>query len=476
MVGGLLLLAGLLSRATPAAAQESGAPLPLSGRVTMGATGSSGAQAPFWLVSNRHGRVARTAESAWLSGRVAGPLLHRGPLEVSVAADVLARGTAPATVHAHELYGRVEVGPLRATVGRAAYQQGIVDSTLSMGSTTWGRNTTPVPAVRVGTPSYLEVPGTNGFVGVKGTFAHGWFEQDRSTERPYLHEKQAYVRLLPQDGPVQLHAGVIHNVMWGGTDPTIGDLPDGLDAFWRVASGTRIDEEAAEELPEGEDSGLGNTVAAYDAAITAQAWGWRGKVYREFYIETAASRQLRNVWDGLWGANLVRRSGSGLVNRVLYEHLRLVRHNAVWGAEGRRGRRGREVYYNNFRYRNGWTHEGRVLGPPLVLSDQYAPRLISPDRSSDRPLINDIVVAHHLGVAGDVTAGWGYEAFLTYSRNHGAVFNPLSRHDQVTMLLEGQGPLLPERDLSLRVGLAADLGAAFEDRVGGLVALQWQLQ
>lgn len=409
-----------------------------------------------------------------MRGRIEGVLLDRGPINLSGAADVLARGTAPATVYAHELYGQVDIGPFRATVGRAAHQQGIVDSTLSMGSTTWSRNASPIPALRLEVPRYLDVPGTNGFVGVKGTFAHGWFEQDRFTQGAYLHEKQGYVRLLPQDGSIQLHAGIIHNVMWGGTHPTIGDLPDDLKAFWRVASGTRIDDEMADELPEGEDSGLGNTVAAYDAAVTAQALGWKGAVYREFYVETAASRYLRNVWDGLWGVNLVRRSGTGIVNRILYEHLRLVRHNAIWGAEGRRGRRGREVYYNNFLYRSGWSYEGQVLGSPMALTDQYAPRLVSPERDSDRPIINNIVVANHLGVAGHVTAGWDYKALLTYSRNHGAVFNPLSRHDQVTMLVEGEGPLFSERGLFLRVGLAADFGAAFEDRIGGLLALRWQ--
>lgn len=473
-VGGVLLIIGVLWGAAPATAQIGDAFPSLTGHVTVGATGGSGVRTPFWLVMNRQGRRSPSGENAWVRGRVDGTFLSEGPVDLSGAADVLARGTVPATVYAHELYGRMEVGPFRVTVGRATHQQGIVDSTLSMGSTTWSRNTSPIPALRLDMPRYLDVPGTNGFVGVKGTFAHGWFEGDRFTERPYFHEKQGYIRILPQDGPVQLHAGLIHNVMWGGTHPTIGDLPDDLKAFWRVASGTRIDDEMADELPEGEDSGLGNTVAAYDAAVTAQALGWKGAVYREFYVETAASRYLRNAWDGLWGVNLVRRSGTGIVNRILYEHLRLVRHNAIWGADGRRGQRGREVYYNNFLYRNGWSYEGQVLGSPMALTDQYAPRLVSPDRDSDRPIINNIVVANHLGVAGHVTAGWDYKALLTYSRNHGAVFNPLSRHDQVTMLVEGEGPLFSERDLSLRVGLAADFGAAFEDRIGGLLALRWQ--
>jgi hypothetical protein len=436
------------------------------------ATGASDDQLPFWLASNQHGIFGRDATSGAFETTVLLPPRQDRLFDLSAGAEVVARGSDRSTFYIHQLYGRLHAGPIRLTAGRKEYIQGIVDTTLSIGGTTWSRNAAPVPAVRAEIPSYLSVPGTRDFLAIRGTFAHGWFEGDRFVSSPWLHEKQFYVRLLPERAPVQLHGGVIHNVMWGGTHPTEGELPSDFEAFKNVVFPTQLDEEEADQFEqETAGSGVGNHVAAYDVALTTEIEDIGVRLYRQFYIETSGARQLRNVWDGLWGVNLFRASESGIVDRVLYEHLRFVRQNAVWGAEGRRGRKGRVKYYNNFVYESGWTHEGRVLGSPLALTKQDAPGFVSNENAL--PVINNIIVANHLGVAGAIGGGWRYRSLLTYSRNHGMLNNPQPRTDQFSGFFQASGPVLGQPSLQVTVSLSADLGGVFADRFGGRVGLSW---
>ena len=468
---GLLLL---LFAPRPACSQEDLSDLAWQQRVQVGvsmdATASTDDGLPFWLVSQRTGRFDRNATNGVtrLSAALA-PRLDRW-WSLSAGVDVVGRASRHSSLYLHQLYGRLHAGPLRATLGRMEYVQGIVDTSLTVGSTTWSRNATPIPALRVEAPAYVSVPFTQGFLAMKGAFAHGWLENDRFVESPYLHEKQLYARLFPQRWPVQLHGGIIHNVVWAGTHPTLGELADGFDTFQKVLFVEEL--EGDEGLPgEGQDSGLGNTIAAYDVAVSAQGWGWTGRVYREFYIDTAAGRRFRNVWDGLWGVNLVRAEPGHWIDRILFEHLRFVRQNALRGAEGRKGKRGREIYYNNFLYRSGWTYAGRILGTPLALTDVDAPNIANPDNGF--PVTNNIIVANHLGIAGHLHSRWQYRLLLTYSQNHGMLFNPQPRLDQVTTLVEVTGRPLPQRNLRVTLGTAFDGGAVFAERLGLYLGLAW---
>ncbi|WP_022836111.1 capsule assembly Wzi family protein [Salisaeta longa] len=438
-----------------------------AGLTAIGGTDDLG---PFWIVSNRYGRFGRAGQgvvgdaAVWVQPRAG------RRWDVSGGLHVVGRGSEQSALYAQAWYLTGHAGPFALTAGQQATVQGHIDTTLSLGGTTWSKNALPVPRIALYTPDYVSVPFTNDYVAVRGLLSHGWMPADRFVSNAYLHQKQAYLRLLPPRGPVQLHLGVIQNVMWAGTHPQAGELADGWDAFWKVLITEEL--EGNENVgPEGTDSGVGNTVAAYDVAVTAQGAGWRAKGYRQFYIDTAAGRRFRNFWDGLWGLSLRRATTGHWLDAVLYEHVRFVRQNAVWGASGKKGQRGREIYYNNYLYREGWTRAGRVIGLPLALTDAYAPRLAN--ASDGFPVTNNIIVAHHLGVAGHVAPRWTYRAFLTYSRNHGMLFNPQPRRDQVSGWLSVRGPLAPRYGLALTAGLAVDAGAVFADRAGLLLGLRW---
>ncbi|MCS4199836.1 hypothetical protein GGP93_001263 [Salinibacter ruber] len=217
-----------------------------------------------------------------------------------------------------ELYGQLRYGPLQLTAGWKKQVIGRVDTARSLGGITRSENATPLPKVRVSTPGYVPVPGTNGFLGAKGYLAHGWMGKGRVVQNAFLHEKYGYLRLLPPEWPVTLHAGLIHHAFWGGT-PTeavagreAGAFRDGLRQFGRVFFALRGSDEVGPDH-------MGN----YDFSVDVSAGPVEAQVYRQFFFEDKAGLWFRNVWDGLWGVGLRR---PGIANSLVVAH-----HVAVEG-------------------------------------------------------------------------------------------------------------------------------------------------
>jgi hypothetical protein len=265
--------------------------------------------------------------------------------------------------------------------------------------------------------------------------------------------------------------------MWGGTNPLRGPQEVSLRQWANVAFGLNILTRSSQTDEETSQVDA-NHVGMYDFGVDVDLGGAEGRVYRQFYIEDAPGLWFRNVWDGLWGVSL-QWDESALVSGVLWEHLRMTRQ----GSRRDLGEaRGADSYYNHFKYKGGWTYQGRTLGVPLLTPVSETPGL-----SQGLPGIgNNIVVAHHLGIEGHLGAGLFYRALGTYSRNYGAknvCATPAcedtrrsfsDRRDQWSVLAEVQG-LVPAVDgLSYNAAVAVDTGDFYDERVGVRVGLTWR--
>lgn len=464
------LLTGVLFLISACAPDATAQPVEYSARV--GVVGATSGELPFWMAANQYGRIDPRSAGALFDIAARKPLRHGKPFDYGIGVEMLGRASEQSALYAHQLYGALQTGPLRWQAGWREHTSGMVDPTLSMGSTMWSRNASPMPKLSVAVPEYVAIPGTQGFLAVRGYVAHGWLGPNRYIDRPYLHEKYAYLRIRFPGLPVQGHAGFHHNVVWAGTHPTQGDLPDGFNNFLRVVLGQGAPEGSNTATGE-QSNAFGNTVAAYDFAVTFAAGGVRGQVARQFYIEDTVSLAFRNVWDGLWSLSLRRAETGHLVDALVYEHLRMTRQGARTDLNEPRGP---DSYYNNFAYRSGWTYRGRTLGTPLLLAGEDVPGIT-----------NNIVVAHHVGLRGTVQPQLRYRALLTYSRNYGAskicgdadcntrVDGRTDRRDRYTTHLIAEGAL-PDwaRGLSAYASVSADLGFFNTDRVGLAGGLRWQ--
>lgn len=438
---------------------------------TFFAAGSSGSSLPFWLSSNQYGTIDPSSSNAGLQVGLHQPFTQRHEIDYAFGAEMVGRASRHATAHVHELYGRLQYRGLQLTAGRREQMFGRVDTSLSLGSVTWSQNAPPLPKVSLSTDGYISVPGTDDALALNGYFAHGWHESDRFVEDVLLHEKYLYARFLPPSSPVTAHAGLVHHAQWGGTHPHRGEEPDSFGQWLDTLVGERESDEAS-----------ANHIASYDFGLDVDFGSVQGRLYREFYIEDIAGLWFRNVWDGLWGVSLRRSEGPALVEAVLWEHLRMTRHNARFSAGEERGR---DRYYDHSVYRGGWTYQGRTLGIPLL-----TPAATTPGLPNNLPgMGNNIVVAHHLGVEGSLGTELSYKLLGTYSRNYGAkrvCANPEctstfdtnerteDRRDQYSVQLDVRGPLVAQYNLWFRTALAFDVGAFREDQMGLSIDLTWR--
>jgi hypothetical protein len=198
--------------------------------------------------------------------------------------------------------------------------------------------------------------------------------------------------------------------------------------------------------------------------------------YRQFYHEDTVSLRFRSPWDGLWGFGLTFPGAPFGVDAILYEHV-FTKQQGSFAFE----RRGTDNYYNHNIYPNGWTHFGRTIGLPLMTTaDGFG------------GVVNNIVIAHHIGVAGSFARALSWSIRATYSRNYGAhtlvliePYNryetelPLVRKDQYSLSLELRGPLSRRHGLSGLLDLAYDRGDLLPDgNVGVTIGLSksglWQ--
>jgi hypothetical protein len=280
-----------------------------------------------------------------------------------------------------------------------------------------------------------------------------------------LQDKSLYVRIFRPDQPMQLHVGLLMHTIWAGTHPEVGELPDGPMAFLRVMGGRAGDVDD----PDIEQGGsLGASSAGYDFGISFEVGSNQVMLTRYFHHTDRPSLFFRNPWDGTWGVRVERGEGR-LIDTFLWNHLRTTRQNAKF-SEGQE--RGEDTYYNNALYRSGWTYEGQVLGSPLFLKNDRGPGIS-----------NNIVIAHHMGLGGQLPGRISYELKVTYSRNYGAqkvCANPacsttedrrMPRTDQYSAALTLARTL---NALTFQAGISTDTGALYADRMSVLVGFSWK--
>jgi len=432
--------------------------------------GSTGENLPFWLHSNRWGIIDRNGANGFLRLTPKVGLPQIGPIKVQAGAELIGRLSHENSIFFNEVYLQADWKIFRLVAGRKKERIGITDSSLTAGSMIQSGNASPIPKLRIFTPEFVEIPGTNQWLSFKGYFSHGWLENSRVTSGAYLHQKYLYLRFFRERSRFNAYGGFVHNVTWAGTHPGFGDLPDGFKNFIRVVLAKNIAEDDP-NFPGNETGGtLGNTTAGYDTALEMDFDFGKVLVHRLFYLEDRPGLWFRSPLDGLWGVSLKLKHGSDIIQKISWEHLNTTKQGSKSFE-----RRGADNYYNNGIYYSGWTYHDRTIGSPFLFT-----------RPGTVGVQNNIVVMHYLGLQGKLSEDVQYKLMGSYSRNYGAnsvitdaaslqrVSGRMERADQYSLMLQTVVNL--STDLSLNIDLAYDTGELYPDQIGTLVSLSYRFR
>lgn len=434
---------------------------------------------PFWLYSNQHGLVDTHSPAGLAVINFQKNLMNdRSGFDYGFGATFANRISEDQAFFFSQLYTRFSYGVFQLTGGRFYEQTGTTNESLSMGSLTVSRNATPMPKVKFGIPEYAPVPLTNGFVEVKGALAHGWFEEDRVVEKAWLHEKYAYFR-FGGDFAFRPYGGLIHQSTWAGETDTEGDIGDSFADFINVFFALSGSDDAAapdQIYKQGDSRGI------WDFGFFLSLADFDFKVYRQFIYNDKDGVKLQVPQDGLLGISVdLPTKKQRFFTEFLYEYLYTKNQSGPLCPRNERDDFGGcDNYYNNRFYRSGWTYEGNTIGNPLFLpvGTPGIERTAFP-----AGIANNRIVAHHVGLKGNVSETVDYKLLGTWSRNYGLYDNiddnqnegPTdfdSNPEQWSLLAKFGYQPAGINSLKFNLSFAGDFGELYDDRMGVMLGIK----
>lgn len=455
-------------------------------------------QTPFWLRANQYGTVPltnpmlrvsaavrldyRPADSTgrrprWDWGYGLNAVVNAGP-----QAGPSAFGSS-GIVLLPEAYIKGRLGAFELYAGRRRETVGLADTLLTSGSYIWSGNALPMPKIQLALPAFTAIPFTKGVVSVLGAFNHGWFENTgRLTKGAYLHQAYLYGRLGKPTWRFRLYGGFNHEVMWAGYDPTLpnyiavdGHLLSSIRYYPAVVLGTRDaispSDKAATSF---EENRIGNHLGSLDVGADVSLNHWNVLVYRQFVYDDGSLFYGTNLADGLNGfrlRNTRRPTGAPFWLRQLT--LEYLFTGSQGGAEFdilNPKKRGRDDYFNNSQYPDGWTYFGRTIGTPFI-TPQTEVRATLPNHGIG--LANNRVSAVHLGLSGLLFSKIELLTKLSISKNAGTYNVPYpTLPTQFSGLLMASVPIDWLGGTVLGGSLAVDAGGLLPNSVGGYVYLR----
>lgn len=473
--------------ALPAAAQEKDN-APIRYELETGGMISTGKTLPFWMRTNQYGEVPLESGIVTFRGQLRKDYEKQEGKKHRFSYGYGARGVANVgrtnELILPELYGKIRFGAFELYAGRRREIMGLVDSTLSSGSYIWSGNALPIPKVQISVPHYTPIL-KSGLIAMKGNFAHGWFGSDEFTKSYFLHQKSIYVRLGRPEWHFRLHVGINHEAQWGGkpaepyqekkTGRWITSYGNNLSAYKHIVLGTPVHPEEAPDLfGEGSlnEAGnrAGNHLGSADIALEYDAPGVNIFLYRQSIYDDGSLFYLNNIQDGLNGIAFTRKNANQGILKLVVEYLYTVSQGGGGSTDAPSAvipeLRGRDNYFSNGIYKNGWTYNGGTIGTPFITPWTHLTG-IDYKGSKNRLIVNNRVKA--LMIAMQSRAGiFDLTTRLSFSKNRGNYNIPLSANQTSIQ----QTVSFPIRSFTLQTGLYYDQGELLEKNLGLSVMLR----
>ncbi|MFD1145281.1 capsule assembly Wzi family protein [Larkinella insperata] len=455
-------------------------------QVDVGAWVGTARSQPFWLRANQYGTAPSNTPSATVRAAVwkeysRSDTVHRrrSRLDWGFGLNPVVNAGAPSRVLLGEAYLKGKWGWLELLAGRWRQPIGLGDSTLSSGSVVVSDNALPIPKVQLATRGYVPFGFLRNWVAINAGYAHGWFNVPY-IQGSYLHQKYLYWRFGKPTGLIRVHAGLNHQVQWGGrADYLIGSnvavngkLPSQFKYYDDVILAINPTAWDNDDFTSFDGAyRIGNHLGSMDLAVEISTRAGEWFLYHQHLYEDQSGLLWINAPDGLTGLSWSRsKPGSGVVqlNRVVVEVLSTLNQSGpTFDLVGARFQ-GNDNYYNHGQYREGWSYLGRSLGTPFVApGGELVPRA-----QSGAFFPNNRVRMGYVGVSGRLFRSINWTSRLAYSRNYGTFSTPYAvPPGQFSGLIAAQAPIGNWPGVQLHVSLAVDQGKLLNNTVGGYIGL-----
>lgn len=434
----------------------------------------SGAQMPFWMVSNQYGKYSLDKSGAMGSLKVFSEGDSTQTWNFAYGLEAVSRLDESSHLWLHQ--GWVELDYLELIRLRAGIKEetfGNEYSSLSTGSIIWSNNARPMPKLEIGTAGFIDVPFTNELFQIKGSLTHGWFESDRYVQGVWLHQK--YVAARTQlDYPLNFYYAFYHFAQWGGEHPFHGSLPNDLDSYQKIFFSRKGDDDSPQSW---QVNRFGNHVGSRHYGIDWEREQYDINFYFQDVYEDGSGRRMENYPDGLWGIVWKNKRKDAPLVAVLYEYLQTTNQSGpVHDID--LALRGDDNYFNHGVYRSGWTHHRLTIGTPFITSPLFNQNIQDP---SNICIWNNRVRAHHFGAEGFMNADLSYRIMASYSKNEGLYASTIN----VPEVFRFEGPRYQwswrtdlsyhfrKQNITAILSIAGDQGSMYGDNIGVMLGMRY---
>ena len=356
---------------------------------------STDGNTPFWLRANQYGTVPLTSPIVTLRGSISSDYKKAvtkedqyklSKFDWGYGLNIVGNVGKENQFLIPEAYIKAKFGAFEIYAGRRKEIFGLVDSTLSSGSYIWSGNALPMPKIQIMNRDFVPLGITKGFLSFKGSYAHGWFENDRTDVKNfYLHQKSLYFRLGKPDWKFKFYGGFNHQVQWGGElkypDPTNqfsinGKIGSSFNDYINVVTGKSL-AGVGDTTKNGVNEALnrsGNHLGTLDFGFEINANRFYVLCYRQSIYEDGSLAYLSNIYDGLNGISFTFKKTENQrfhIDKLVVEYLNTTSQGGIVGSDATNARlRGRDDYFSNGVYLDGWVYNDKIIGNPFITKGQ----------------------------------------------------------------------------------------------------------
>lgn len=482
---GILLFVIQLSNSAGATVQDS---IRVAHFFQLSAIAGDGSQAPFLLTANRQGIPSLECSNGYARYgiEINGGIGKSSSWGYSAAADVVAGYNMCSSVSVQQLYAGISWKWLYLNIGikeRFAEMRGNTLRTgpgcddplfgklygnslgeLGTGGLLYSGNSRPVPQIRLDVPEYVDIPGTDSWLKLRGHIAYGIF-LDHDFQRKFTysnsnarygknilyHSKSLFLKVSNQDVfPLEAEGGLEMYSQFGGDIYTHSkgkflSMPRGIKDYFKAF----IPLSGDDSTPTTEQSNIsGNQMGNWHLAFTLKTNPVDIRIYGEhlfedfsqlFFFEYQSNRAGKRTitfypWRDIQiGLSITNKTGFlRFISNIQYEYTSMYdQSGAAYNDPNEYYKEqmdGVDDYYNHSIY-PGWHYYGMGIGNPLAVSPLY---------NSNGSLVfqGNRFKAHCVGVNGQFQSDMlKYRLVYTYSENWGTYFNPFNEKKYTTSLL-----------------------------------------